>query len=77
MDLNFDLKEKIDEIVKKLQSDPALARNFQSDPIHTIEKLIGVDLPDDKLQPLVSGVKTKLAASDLGDKLGGLKNLFS
>ncbi len=77
MDLNFDLKEKIDEIVKKLQSDPTLSRNFQSDPIHTIEKLIGVDLPDDKLQPLISGVKTKLAASDLGDKLGGLKNLFS
>lgn len=42
----------------------------------TLEKLTGVDLPDEQLKPLVAGVKAKLAASDLGGKLDGLKKLF-
>ena len=42
----------------------------------SLEKLTGVDLPDDQLKPLVDGIKAKLAASDLGSKLDGLKKLF-
>ena len=76
MELNFDLKAKIDEIVKKVQQDPDLAKNFQKDPIKTVEAIIGIDLPDEKIQPLIAGVKAKLAASGLGEKLEGLKNLF-
>lgn len=76
MALNFDLKSKIEETVKKLQNDPALLAKFQKDPVKTVEGLIGVDLPDGQLQPLVTGIKAKLTAGDLGDKLGGLKNLF-
>ena len=49
MDLKFDVKEKVEELVKKLQSDPSLLKNFEQDPIKTIEKLVGVDLPDEKL----------------------------
>ena len=72
MDLKFDVKEKVEELVKKLQSDPSLLKNFEQDPIKTIEKLVGVDLPDEKLQPLVSGIKAKLAEVDIGDALGKL-----
>ena len=64
------------QIVQKLQKDPALLKNFQDDPIKTVEKLLGVDLPDVQLQPLVAGIKAKLAAADLGGTLEGLKNLF-
>ena len=76
MDLKFDVKEKVEEIVQKLQKDPALLKSFQDDPIKTVEKLLGVDLPDEQLQPLVAGIKAKLAAAGLGGKLEGLKNLF-
>lgn len=76
MELHFDIKSKIDELTKKIQENPDLARDFQKDPIKTIESLIGIDLPDDKLQPVIAGVKSKLAATGLGEKLGGLKNLF-
>ena len=41
-----------------------------------MEKLLNMDLPDDALPPLVNGIKAKLAASDLGGKLEGLKKLF-
>ena len=76
MDMNFDVKANIVELVVKLQKDPALLKRFQSDPIQTVEGLLGVDLPDDKLQPLVAGIKAKLAAADIGGKLEGLKKLF-
>ena len=39
MELNFDLKSKIEEAVKKLQSDPALLQKFQKDPIKAIETI--------------------------------------
>lgn len=76
MDLKFDLKEKVEELVGKLQKDPKTLKSFQSDPIKTVELLTGVDLPDDQIQPLIAGIKAKLTASDIGGKLEGLKKLF-
>ena len=74
--MSNDIKAKIEELTSKLQKDPALLQSFQKDPVKTLEKLAGVDLPDEQLQPLAAGIKAKLAASGLGEKLGGLKNLF-
>ena len=74
--MSFDVKAKIEELVGKIQKDPAMLKSFQDDPIKTVEKLTGVDLPDDQIKPLVAGIKAKLAAADLGGKLDGLKNLF-
>ncbi len=76
MDLKLDVKAKVDEIVKKIQSDPEMLKNFGEEPVKTIEKLVGVDLPEDKIQPIVAGVSAKLALSDVGDKLNGLKKFF-
>lgn len=76
MDMSFDVKAKVEELVGKVQKDPATLKDFQDDPIKTVEKLLGVDLPDEQLQPLVAGIKAKLAAADLGGKLERLKNLF-
>ena len=66
--MSFDVKAKVEELVGKVQKDPATLK--------TGEKLLGVDLPDEQLQPLVAGIKAKLAAAGLGGKLEGLKNLF-
>lgn len=76
VNMSIDLKGKIEELAAKLQKDPALLKRFQDDPVKTLESLIGVDLPDDQLQPPVTGVKAKLAASGLSGKLDGLKKLF-
>lgn len=74
--MSIDVKAKIEELADKLQKDPNLLKSFQADPVKTLEKLTGVDLPDEQLKPLVAGVKAKLATSDLGGKLDGLKKLF-
>lgn len=76
MDKKFDVKEKIEELAERIQNDKHILDNFQKDPIRTIESLIGIDLPDDQLKPLVAGIKTKLAAAGVSDLLGGIKKLF-
>ena len=58
--MNFDIKGKIEEIAGKIKNDPKLLKNFESEPVKTVESVVGVDLPDDKIQPLVEGVKAKL-----------------
>jgi hypothetical protein len=45
--------------------------------VKTVEKLIGVDLPDDMIEKVVDGVKAKLAGGDaLSGVAGKLKGLF-
>ena len=71
----IDIKAKIEEIVKKLTSDQNLLKNFEQNPTGTVEKLIGVDLPDDPINQIVAGVKAKLNVGGLkgvADKLGNL-----
>ena len=41
--MGFDVKAKIDELVGKIQKDPAMLKSFQDDPIKTVEKLTGID----------------------------------
>ena len=72
----MDIKAKIDEVVNKVKSDPEIASKFQKEPVKTVEGIIGVDLPDDSINQVVDGVKTKVNLDGLKDKLGGLGGLF-
>ena len=72
----MDIKELIEKAVKKIQSDDALQAQFKKDPIKALEKLLGVDLPDDIMEKVVAGVKAKLSIDDLSDAVGILKKLF-
>jgi len=72
----MDIKEKINDIAETIKKDPKLLKQFKDQPVKVVEKLLGIDLPDDKLQPIVTGIKAKLGDIDLGDMLGGLKKLF-
>lgn len=71
-----ELKEKIEELVAKVTKDAALKELFQKNPVEAVEKVLGVDIPDDMVEKIVAGVKAKLT----GDKLAGaadkLKGLF-
>ena len=42
------------------------------DSIKTVEGLIGVDLPNDKVEAIADGIKAKIDLDKIGDKLGGL-----
>ena len=68
----MDIKEKIEELVEKIKSDKTLMKKFQDDPISTVEWLIGIDLPNDKVEAIVDGIKAKIDLDKIGDVLGGL-----
>ena len=60
----MDIKVKIEKIVKKITSDKNLLSEFKSNPVKVGEKLIGIDLPDDKINSIVDGVKAKISVDD-------------
>lgn len=76
----MDIKEKIEEVVKKVTSDKDLIDAFKKNPVKTVEKVAGVDLPDDAVEKVVDAIKAKISVDDVKDKvsdaLGSLKKLF-
>ena len=71
--LEVTMKEKIEEVINKIKSDPKLLDNFKSNPTKTVEGIIGVDLPDDQINGIIDTVKTKLNLDQSGitDKIKG------
>ena len=76
MDIMEMLKDKVDEIVDKIKNDKDVAANFQKDPISVVEKLLGVDLPNEQLEQVVDAIKAKIDLDKIGSLLGGLGGLF-
>ena len=72
----MDIKAKVEEIVKKIMADKDILAKFQKDPVSVVEELVGIDLPNDQLEPVVEAVKAKITAEKIGDVLGGLGNIF-
>ncbi len=72
----LDIKEKVEELVEKVTKDPALKTQFQKDPVKAVEKVLGVDLPDEAVEKIVAGVKGKLTVDAVGDVADKLKKLF-
>ena len=72
----MDIKEQIEKIVEKVQKDDALQAQFKKDPIKAVEKVLGVDLPDDVIEKVVSGVKAKLSLDDVSGIVGNLKKFL-
>ena len=72
----MDIKEKIEELVEKIQNDKDILAKFRKDPVAVVEKLIGVDLPDDQIKKVADMVKAKLDLDKMGDALGMLGGLF-
>ncbi len=66
------IKDKIEEIVAKLKGDKNLLASFKAEPVKTVESLIGIDLPDDKVKTIVDGVKAKMDIDNAKDAIGGL-----
>lgn len=72
----MDIKSIISETVEKITSDEKVLDRFKKNPVKTVEELTGIELPDDQLEKVVDGIKAKISLDEVGEKLGGLKNLF-
>ena len=49
-----------------------MEKDFTKNPVGAVEKLIGIDLPNDQVEKIVDGIKAKISIDDIGSKLGGL-----
>ena len=72
----IDIKEKIEELVEKIQKNPALLKKFNTEPVKVVEELVGIDLPDELIEKIVDGVKAKITMDQFGGALGALGGLF-
>ena len=75
--MEINIKEKVEELVQKIQSDKDILDKFQADPSATLEELVGIDLPNEQLEKLVEGIKAKLTIDKVSSALGGLGNLLN
>ena len=72
----MDIKKHITEAVEKITKYDKLQDQFKKDPIKTVEKVVGVDIPDDVVEKIVEGVKGKINMDKVSDALGSLKKMF-
>lgn len=68
----MDIKKLAEELIQKLQKDPKLLEQFRSNPIPVVEKLVGMDLPDDQIKQMAELIKAKIDLDKMGNLLGGL-----
>ena len=62
----MDIKKEVEKLVKKLLSDEKMMASFKKNPISTVEKLIGIDLPNDQIEAVAKGIQAKLGLEKLG-----------
>ena len=70
--MNIDIKEILEKVVDKIKDDPQLLAKFKKDPVSVVEKLVGIDLPNDQVEKLAELAMAKINVDKVGDMLGGL-----
>lgn len=68
----MDIKAKIEELADKIKSDKDLQAQFKKDPVAAVEKLLGIDLPNDQIEKIVDGIKAKISVDSITGAIGGL-----
>ena len=71
-----EILEQVNKVIDALKDSDELKNGFRKDPVKTVEKLLGVDLPDDVMEKVVEGVKGKLAGDNVMDAVSKLKKPF-
>ena len=77
----MDLQKIIGDVVAKLMGNPDLIKSFLSNPVQLLEKTFGIDLPDEQINQVIEGVKSKLDLGNIDVKeaaglLGKLKGIL-
>ena len=77
MEDNMDeIKEMIEKVVERVTKEDDLKELFEKEPIKAIEKVLGIDLPDEKLEAIVDAVKAKISIDKHSSVAGMFKKLF-
>ncbi len=72
----MDIKEQIEKLAESVLKDAKIKEIFTKDPIKAVEKVLGVDLPDEIVEKIIDGVKAKITVDQISDAASFLKKLF-
>ena len=72
----MNIQEQIHKVLEEISKSSDIKGQFEKEPVKVIEKLIGVDLPDDIVMKIIDGVKAKLTMDDVSKVAGTLKGIF-
>ncbi len=72
----MDIKEQISKVVRKITEDKSMMELFKKDPIKAVEKVLGVDIPDDVEKKIVEGVKAKISVEKATAAFDALKKMI-
>ena len=64
MDINA-----IKDAVEKLTKDEGTKEAFRQDPVKAVESIIGIDLPDEMVEKVITAAKAKLEGSDIVEEV--------
>ena len=65
----MDMKEQISRIAD-------IKEQFEKEPVKVIEKITGLDLPDDMVMKIIEGVKAKLTVDSVARVADTIKGIF-
>ena len=68
----MDIGKIVNQMTDKLKADPDLLASFKKDPVKTLEKISGIDLPDEQVGALVAAIKAKLGDGGISSILGNI-----
>lgn len=68
----MDIKDIIARITDKAEKDDDFKTSFMSDPVKAIEKITGIDLPDDQINAIIDAVKAKIVGNVVKNQAGNL-----
>ena len=71
-----DIKNQINKIVEEVSKNPNMKEQFEKEPVKVIEKIIGVDLPDDMVLKIIDGVKANLTINNVSKVTDVLTGVF-
>ena len=70
------IKELIEKVVDAIKDNDSIKKQFDKEPVKVIEKILGVDLPDEIVEKVIDGVKAKITLDKVSDVADALKGLF-
>ena len=72
----MDIKGHINKIVEEVSKNPNIKEQFDKEPVKVVEKVTGMDLPDDVVMKVIEGVKAKLKIDSVSKAADSLKGIF-
>ena len=68
-----EIRDLIKKLADKVQSDDEIKELFKKEPVKAVEKILGVDLPDDLVNKIIDGVKYILIRADDSVEVNGVR----